>query len=816
MKSFPRLFLVLIFILILLPSGSGAAQSPWVGLTISVEAGFEGYYKEKTWIPVTVRLENTGAPVTGTLEITLDDYRQPQVVYRYEIELPTTSRKEIQLVVYPEGGARAVQARLLEGRLLVGKAEAVLRFLNHTDPLFGVLSGSPSHFSVLSELDVLGELFGDAGVAMLETAAFPTHPQALEALDVLVLGSRDISGSDSFSPAQVQALQTWTAGGGRLVITGGPGWQSTTAGLESSGLLPLIPTGERLVTDLGPLQQFLTQAEPYAPEPSMPAAGIVITEGTLLAQARVIVTADQSPLLAQMAYGNGTVTYLAFDPTLEPFASWSGMAGFYHQLLGTPLNKPAWSRGFQDWYAAKSAAQALPGIRIPSAWLIVASLLAYVLVLGPANYLLLRLLKRRELGWITIPATVLLCTALIFGVGSLARARGAMVGRISVMQVWQGVETGRVHSLVSLFSPGQAIYEIALPSPAIIHRLPTDPPEPNQALVFTQDEAGMQVGSLRLDSGSLAPFVVDSMAPAPQLDVSSYLKVSGNQVTLNGTIANRSDFKLETVVVHTPGGTVEVGTLEAGKSARFDLQISNQVSSQDPQFPVIPPVNYPMPVKYGGFGADTIAAAILGTTNYYDVPESYWRYQMLFSILGGYNYASTDLGGLYLTAWSDAAPYELSLPGKSMRTHDATLYMVRLEPELEASQGTLQLPPGYFTRRVTENSVYSGRPYYIYSGQVLIFEDTPIFPPGYESVFKLSLNMIGAASSGAIPELTVSLWDEEAGQWVPVPDLAWGENIIEAGERFVSARGSVLIKVEGISAQGVLLDNVEISMLVKR
>ena len=118
--------LLLLSLLILPPVSPGNAQSEQDGLSMTVQAGFEGYYKVNTWMPVTIRLENQGANIEGVLEVSLDDYTQPDVVYRYPIELPTTSRKEINLTVYPEVNARAVQVKLLSGKQVLGRAEAVI------------------------------------------------------------------------------------------------------------------------------------------------------------------------------------------------------------------------------------------------------------------------------------------------------------------------------------------------------------------------------------------------------------------------------------------------------------------------------------------------------------------------------------------------------------------------------------------------------------------------------------------------------------------------------------------------------------------
>ncbi len=804
----------------LLLASPGAAQSVSDGLSITVQAGFDGYYKEKVWTPVTIRLENNGASLEGTLEVTLDDYTQPDVVYRYPIVLPTVSRKEINLAIYPETSARAVQVTLLSGRKVLGKAEATLRSMSATDPLFGVLSASPSAFNLLADLDNLAEYSGTAVVAQLDAATFPTRGSALEALNVIVLNDVDTNGAAPLSPAQVQALGEWTAAGGRLVIAGGASWQKTTAGLEASGLLPLLPKSDQILGDLQPVQSYTHQSQPDVSPLATPDQGVVVASGALQDQANVLagaaVGSQSIPLVVQKDYGAGSVFFLAFDPTLEPFASWAGSVDFYRQLLGTPLNKPTWLQGFRDWYSANNAAQSMPGIRLPSSIFICGLLVLYIAILGPLNYIFLRVLKRREMGWISLPLTVMGCSILVFVAGTILRSGGPVVSRLSMVQIWPGVGTAHVDSLVSLYSPNRAGYELELPAPAFIHRLPTDPPTPNQALTYAQDSEKMRVSDLHLDSGSLAPFAVETTAPAPHLEVTTQLALENGHVLLSGEVTNQSELTLETTVVHTPAGSDDLGTLAPGQTLPINLTLDAQaITSQGMPTPLpMPSLSYP--IRLNSSGPDALIGQILGTTDYYNDREAYRRYQMVFSALGGYNQTIINIGGLYLTAWSNTAPYDLTLPGDTFRSQDTTLYIVQLKPTLFITGSTLDLPPGLFSRHIIENTLYSGVPYYIYSGQYLIFEDTPIVPLPFTHATSLQVNLVNSMASGAIQDISLSLWDNTSGQWELYENPTWGPNLVDDPARFISPQGGVRVKIEGISAQGTQVENIEISLVMER
>ena len=69
-------------------------------VTLSVDAGFDGYYRVGQWLPVSVLIQNDGPSLAGRVEVVLPRPDGGEVTYRYPVELPTQSRKEIKLQSY--------------------------------------------------------------------------------------------------------------------------------------------------------------------------------------------------------------------------------------------------------------------------------------------------------------------------------------------------------------------------------------------------------------------------------------------------------------------------------------------------------------------------------------------------------------------------------------------------------------------------------------------------------------------------------------------------------------------------------------------
>jgi len=294
------LLLIMLSPLLLLPHAAEAQSQNGVSLT--AWAGFDGFCKESNWVPVRVILENQGESIQGRLEAHLLPSTTNQSLFAQEISLPNTSRKETYLYIFPESYSSDLKIDLLSGGTTIASRTLKLTCLSQDDMLAGVLADAPTAFNVLNEIEPPN---GRTSVAQLSPDDLPDQAIALQALDVLV-----ISGVDSglLTTAQKDALASWLANGGQLIITGGVNWQKTAAGLDE--LLPLKPESTQSLSNLNSLATYS--------DTSMPMNGeVLITRGELLPDSQVVVNQEDIPLVIRRSYGFGKVTFLAADPTLD-------------------------------------------------------------------------------------------------------------------------------------------------------------------------------------------------------------------------------------------------------------------------------------------------------------------------------------------------------------------------------------------------------------------------------------------------------------------------------------------------------------------
>src|SRR5512145_2832789 len=144
------------------------AQEPAV--TLSVEAGLDGYYRVGRWLPLRVELENTEAAIDGRVEVVLPGSGGGEVTYRYPVHLPTQSRKQITLYLSPQEYTNRVQVKLLDQSNLLIEQQHLLKVADPDDRLYGVVADQPSAFNALQEIDPPG---GAAIIARLTARSLP-------------------------------------------------------------------------------------------------------------------------------------------------------------------------------------------------------------------------------------------------------------------------------------------------------------------------------------------------------------------------------------------------------------------------------------------------------------------------------------------------------------------------------------------------------------------------------------------------------------------------------------------------------------------
>lgn len=790
------LFCALTLLLLWSPTAT-RAQSSAPGITLSAVAGFDGFYKTGSWLPVHITAGNNGPAIEGELRMSIGSFASgDELVYNTPVSLPTQSNKRVTLYINLRGMAGTPTVQLLDqnGRTLTTVQTNTLTQLANDALLYGVVSPDPGEFDFLQ--NVKGGRTR-AAVAYLDIDSLPAAAAAWDSLDVLVFHDTD---TGVLSLEQQQALQQWVRTGGQLVVAGGPGWQKTTAALTE--MLPVTVSGSEAVADLPALSAAigapLRDAGPY----------LVTTSS--LRSGELLYHQDGLPLLARQAWGQGQVYFLALDPKLAPLLDWSGNEQLWTAVADIP-QRPYWAQGVQNSYAAGTAVASLPSLVLPSTLTLVAFLLIYILVIGPGNYLILKRKGRRELAWGTIPVLVILFSGVAYLTGFQLKGNTTILNQMSIVSGSINEETTRVQTLVGLYSPRRGVYDVVFPAGALarpFERNFGDIGGRGSIDAITQS-ATFVMSNARVDVSAVETFVAQHYHTGPAVSGQAVLELNGRDIVLNARIQNNGDVELENAVLLLGTRTFALGSIKPGDTATTSAKIGAAAAD-----------NSSAGITYYGPSGSTAplmsnANTILGTSNYYDDRAVYPRWQLL-EAMDSRSYG-TGLSNpipstiVTLIAWSQQPQLDVRLDQDTYQTTATTLYLLEIPLQQNlVSSSMVSLPLSLLDWKILRaDNVYNAsiENLYLEAGTVE-FEYTPW--PDFQTMqvtsLAVALTVPDYSTSQIVPE--VNLWDWQQESWITIEDAAWGETAVADYGRFLGPHNAVRLQLRSGDSYGVTIQQV--------
>ena len=388
------------------PQGRAAAARGGT-LQVQVDAGFATYYRPAAWVPIRVRITNSGPQFAGRIRVVdagqqTGTNTQPDggaAEYTRSILLPQGAVQAFTLYVPGADLGQSVTVRV-EG---AGPAVASTVTLNPV-PLGTLLAGVLSRGSgLLTQLKV-GQVADSATTAVrLDAATLDANPLALASFDLLVIGDfNSCSLARGGRADQAAALEAWVRAGGTLVEVGGPTAQGTVGCLPAA--LQLVSPGEPLV--LSRLPGLAAAAGVPLPAGRYVAGVGRIVGGRVLLDQQGYRTlggpadARAVPLVLAKGLGLGNVVYSTVDPTLGNLAGWSGLPGLWRLLAaGTRSGAATVATSLDGTQPTSAGGQVMDAeidnVSPPSVTLFIALLILYVAVLVPLNFILLGRMRRQ-------------------------------------------------------------------------------------------------------------------------------------------------------------------------------------------------------------------------------------------------------------------------------------------------------------------------------------------------------------------------------------------------------------------------------------
>lgn len=789
------IFGLLIFLMMLVPTMAPKAQSGTdTDVQLSAAVGLDGYCVYDQWLPVRVTLENKKGDLDGQVDVQIGNgsNQLSQWHFSQPVLLPAVSRKEVTVFVYPDGNPSIITIAFTTAKGVVTQVAQNINCLSGGNYLIGVWASTPSVYNILTTLNLGG---ARGTVAELALADIPTHPEGLDMLNMLILSDVD---TGVLSDAQRESISAWVGNGGRLMVVGGPGWQKTSAGVAD--LLPIHLTGTTTLSDLNGFAWLSPDGDPLA-------GNTVAAIGETNSDALALASQGTIPLIIRQKVGFGDVFYWAVDPALTPLRNWAGLEQMYQYAFAAQLDIPTWANGFTDSYVASSALSNIPGLGLPSIFLICGFLGLYTLALGPLNYLILRKFKRRELAWATIPVLVIIfsCGAFVLGLG--VRGTRSVVNHLAIVQVWPDRDQAQVHGLVGIFSPNRSQYTVQIKGNYLAHPLGNSSLGGVQAWQLSQHDSEISADDLRIDAGGIEGLVVEGQTPAPPFSSELMLQLNASGTTVSGQVQNNSSLTLEDAVILGPGQVQSVGTFGPGDSTNVQMSIlGSSLASPNGNFSA-----YSQPYGYDSTLQDVFGTSYISSSTDQDLAR---RYNLLEAAMG---YSGTRGGGFYLVGWTNNSPLDIGLDGKGFKPEHTSIYIIALDVNYENSASTLTFPPAMFRWDRLESSTnldFSPYDAYLYAGTYHIRYKLSQ-PVPYSKVVSLTLHLTDYGMTGG-HRLNVSLWNFVTEEWTPISAFDWGDYTVPDPEPFVGFGGEIRLQIENPLQESINIERADFTLVVEQ
>lgn len=563
-----RLIVALVFGL--LPMLPFAATASADGLTMTARVLLQGHTRVGSWMAISVQLENSGPAVSG--ELRMDGGSTTATRFSVVVDLPTNARQTYVLHAQAPVFGRTVEVDLVSNGATIAKQTVSYLVHDAGQLIVGVLAERPQ--AVVGELNLPASPTGALPVIVpLTVADLPDRVEGWGALDRLIWQDVD---TNTLSTEQLAALRGWISGGGRLVIVGGTAGLTTLAKFPDD-ILPFRPTA---TLDLDPSKitgLIGTLPAGAATLPALAGAG---------GAGRALVTSGDRIVAGDLDYGSGDVTLIGFDPTTPWLAQSKTVEQFWRALL--PPRGGGDGSDLSDDSQILGAVSQLQSLALPPVGGLLLLLLAYILVVGPLNFAILRRIDRRELAWVSVPLLVVGFAAAAYGYGSLLRGSDIIVNEVAIVRGAPNATEGRAQDYFGIFSPSRASFLVEVPGGALLAApiSGSDPFGTGTGVLDVVQGDPAKVRDLSVGVAQLRTIRAETETSVPRMSAALTLTNAG----ITGTFTNSSDRTLEQVAVVlggsvvvlgdvAPGATVPVA-LTVGTSNSFGMPLPDQVIGQ--------------------------------------------------------------------------------------------------------------------------------------------------------------------------------------------------------------------------------------------
>ncbi|MFC4775184.1 hypothetical protein ACFO9Q_00115 [Paenibacillus sp. GCM10023252] len=744
--------------------GAGAIQAapeePKPRLQMEAEVSYNGMTKDQEWYPVRLTVtNNTDKDLKGEIVLSaLSPFDGTTTDYAVEAELPkhtpmtyTLALPGIQLnkdtneVNFYQGSKKS-GTRI---PILNSQGQSYLESNPLSSNTIGVISRDPDTLNFLPALNQRGY---NVSIIPIKEEQLPESAVLLDSFQTIVIND---TATSSWSERQVKAINGWVQGGGTLVLAGGAGYDKTARAFES--ITPVKPGGTASLTSASTLS--LAGGKPLELNST-----VTLSKGDTAADGQILLAEGGIPLAVSKPMGKGTVLYVAFDPSLEPLASWSGSPMLWAKLLKNNLSAlPSGLNNNQLFYGLQNIIDYFPSIQPPDFKLLLVIFIIYMIIVAPVLYVILAKRDKREWAWWLIPAVSVITGIVIFYFGADDK-RQILAHNIQVVELTgrgDGVRTGAI----GVFMPQGGTVEVKYKDEKSLISYGSNQGRMGGGGV---DLAGLTKVSSQKDAAQITwqgvPYWSTRKAwvtsePIGDQAGSFLIKSRKVQGDYEVTVTNETNHHLKHVHVVMSGQVYSIGELDKQESGVVKLPAAAAPLSNNGYYPlgymIFPNNNQP-----NGSFINTNDEAHRER----ELLDQY--YQNMMNNSRNNSGISPNSPQIIAFSYDHEPMYEVN--GKEVRSDNLTMWTQKLEYLTDGKQETV-LPFGTVTPVITEQGAtrvdYHGDgAMYATKGELQFEYNLPS-----TSTVQYKELTVHIDSASQQQNLTWSIWSAQKQQWVDVP-----------------------------------------------
>lgn len=763
-------------------------------IEIETQIGFgASNVKQGKWHVATMTLRNQGTDLAGDLVLQVaNPNRSKDFNYVQHVELPQGSTKVVTMLLPGYAFSKSNNTISFYEKSQKNGKKIALDGMTYLEAFslpketlqVGVLARD---IDTLNFLTLLNQTGSKLNVLHLKQEEIPKDSLGLDGLDVLAIND---FAADTLTEQQVQAIQLWTQRGGTLLLAGGAGYPKSAAPFAKAA--PVTYEGTTVVNEL-PVIEKIGGKELVLPQP------FTLSQAKLASGAESILSVGNVPVFARTAYGSGFVTYVAYDLSLNPLASWNGNQRLWEQILSGPIaaantyNMNQMRYGNDPNRELDRALEYFPSLQPPKLPMLALVLLLYAIIVGPLLYMVLTRLDRREWAWYVIPIAAVVTSIGVFQFG--ATNRGSMMAQSLSTVTLNGTGSGIKQSAVSIFLPKGGDLELKFAGNTAISPLllsetyPSMPLHEQNELVIRQEAGAANVRLQDVPYSSISKLTVEEnqLIPLGKIDYRiSDLTAKGAK----GQVTNNTTKDLTDAAVLINQLYVKIGEIPAGASVNFDTASGVSVMNG----PDIAQLAFPYP-NNSGIDAGLQQRSLL---------SSYLNRKAKFS------------GGItpMIVGWMKDQTSITLASGGSIPTEQLTLITQDMTIDYVTSEGKIVIPSTAIVPALVDNHLrmssiqFQNGPFMqMGSGDVTLDYQLPTLAGAkYQS-----MEMTGDPN----PDVKAELWNSETKAWEEVTlklYQSWeGEKlqpyIVEGKSirmKITTIQNNIMFRIPAISLEGAV------------